>query len=126
MKKITLLGLGVLLLAACGSEDMSFSGESKNWRATIEVSETFNEQQTRDFELHFKGEDQTSIGEFQYSVDSNVVGFGENGISLNEKGTVQNMTKSNETNSKVTGRTDFEVIVKWNGNTEQFTLKNDE
>ncbi|WP_345240937.1 hypothetical protein [Pontibacillus salipaludis] len=126
MKKITLLGLGVLLLVACGSEDMSFSGESKNWRATIEVSETFNEQQTRDFELLFKGEDQTSIGEFQYSVDSNVVGFGENGISLNEKGTVQNMTKSNETNSKVTGRTDFEVIVEWNGNTEQFTLKNDE
>nr|WP_220127313.1 hypothetical protein [Halobacillus locisalis] len=112
------------LLAACGSKDFSFSGETDNWSATLDVRQTNAGYETQDLLLEYKGEDPESVGEFSYSLDS-VGGFGVNGATLNENGFVKGGSEANPTNAQATENTEVEVTVEWNGNTETFILESD-
>src|SRR5699024_8172953 len=80
---IVLLGL-VVILTACGTNVLSFSGEGDHWSAKLIVSQT-EKRQEEDFTLHYLGDDTESVGEFSYVVES-VGSFSENGATLNENG----------------------------------------
>lgn len=124
-RKISIvLLLSLAFLAACGYKDFSFSGETENWFATLDVSQNSADYETQELLLEYKGDDPGSVGEFSYNVDS-VGSFGMNGATLNENGFVTGGSEANPTNAQATENTEVEVTVEWNGKTETFSLESD-
>lgn len=120
-KSGVLLVVLLLLLAACSSKTFTFSGETDNWSANLNVSQNSDDYQTQELVLKYNGEDVNSVGEIKYSVDS-VGSFGKSGTTLDEHGTLRDRDEANPTNAKVTENTVVEVTVEWNENKETFKL----
>lgn len=120
-KLIVLLGL-IMLMTACGTKTINFSGESDHWSANLRVTQT-DKRQEEDFNLHYLGNDIESVGEFSYVVES-VGNFSGNGEILNENGT---MTSGGacEGCAFTSENTEVIVIVEWNDQTETFQLENE-
>ncbi|WP_421382701.1 hypothetical protein ACOJQI_00930 [Bacillus salacetis] len=120
-KTLSLLILVIFLLTACNSRTFSFAGETDNWSAELKVNQSSGFQK-QEFLLKYKGEDISSIGEIAYHVES-VGGFGREGVTLEENGSIRHVDEANPTNAKVDENTKVEVTVEWNGNTETFNLE---
>lgn len=121
-RKISVLFvLLLLLLTACSSKTLTFSGETDNWSANLIVIQTSDDYETQEFILKYKGSDVNSVGEITYSVAS-VGGFGRSGAILEENGILKDSSEANPTNAKVSEHTEVEVTVEWNGNIETLKL----
>jgi hypothetical protein len=122
LRKITMLFVSLLLLTACNSKDVTFSGESDNWEVDLKITQNSDTFENQDFVLKYKGEDVDSVGEVTYDVDSIGSGFGREGESLEENGSIRDSRESRATNAEIPEDAKVEVTVEWNGNTETFTL----
>ncbi|MBT2642826.1 hypothetical protein J7I80_11355 [Bacillus sp. ISL-41] len=121
-RKILVLFISLLLLlVACSSKTLTFSGQTENWSANLKVTQTSDDYETQEFVLEYKGDDVSSVGEITYSVDS-VGSFGRGGVTLEENGTLRDRDEANPTNAKVNEDTQVEVTVEWNGSVETFKL----
>ncbi|MFD1019582.1 hypothetical protein [Thalassobacillus hwangdonensis] len=121
-KMISLLLLCVvMLLSACNTKTFTYSGETEEWAAELEVIQDSNDYETQNLTLEYTGDDVSSVGEITYNVES-VGGFGESGVTLGENGKITGGSKANPTNAKVSEHTEVEISVEWNGNTETFEL----
>jgi major membrane immunogen (membrane-anchored lipoprotein) len=121
-RKIMTLFVSLLLLTACNSKDVTFSGESDNWEADLKITQNSDTFENQDFVLKYKGEDIDSVGEITYEVDSIGGEFGRKGESLEENGSIRDDRESKAANAKIPEDAEVEVTVEWNGNTETFTL----
>jgi hypothetical protein len=121
-RKILVLSISLLLLlGACSSKTLTFSGQTENWSSNLKVTQNSDDYETQEFVLEYKGADVNSVGEITYSVDS-VGSFGRGGATLEENGTLRDRDEANPTNAKVNEDTPVEVTVEWNGNVETFKL----
>ncbi|WP_047984369.1 hypothetical protein [Ornithinibacillus californiensis] len=119
-----LLGSVLILLSACSSNTFTFSGETDNWSAELEVTQHSNDFEDQDFKLQYKGQDVSSVGEITFTVDTNAGGFSRSGDTLNENGFIQTSKQANPTNAKIIENAEIEVTVEWNGSKESFILVN--
>jgi hypothetical protein len=120
IKKLIMICTVLLLLAACGAKDFTFSGESEHWKADVNVNQS-SDFERQELVLRFKGEDVESVGEIAYTVDSRG-GFGRTGATLEENGTLKDSSEAGPNNAKVSEDTEFVVTVEWNDTKETFTL----
>jgi hypothetical protein len=74
-RKIITLFVSLLLLTACNSIDVTFSGESDNWEADLKITQNSDTFENQDFVLKYKGEDIDSVREITYEVDNKGSGF---------------------------------------------------
>jgi hypothetical protein len=121
-RKITTLFVSLLLLTACNSKDVTFSGETDNWEADLKITQNSDTFENQDFVLKYKGEDIDSVGEIAYEVDSIGSEFGREGEPLDENGSIRDDRESRATNAEISEDAEVEVTVEWNGNSETFTL----
>lgn len=122
LQKILMLIVSLLLLAACNSKEVTFSGETDNWQAELEFIQNSDTFERQEFLLKYKGEDVESVGEIAYNVDSIGSGFGREGESLAENGSMRDSREFRTTNAEIPEDAEIEVTVEWRGNTETFTL----
>ena len=118
---IVWLGL-IVLLTACGTNVLTFSGEGEHWSAKLIVSQT-DKRQEEDFTLHYLGDDTESVGEFSYVVES-VGSFSGNGATLNESGVLTSGGSCGGC-AFTSEHTEIIVTIEWNGQTETFQLENE-
>jgi len=118
---IVLFGF-ILLMTACGTNVLNFSGESDHWSAKLKVSQT-DDRQEEDFTLHYLGDDTESVGEFSYVVES-VGSFSGNGATLNENGVLTSGGSCGGC-AFTSEHTEIIVTIEWNGETETFQLENE-
>lgn len=117
----------VILLFACqaNEDDLFFVGDGEYWASNVTVYQS-NGDETYQIEINYKESNLQDIENFNYYVktkNNNVIDFGVNDASLNKQGKYQN--KLPISNSTATSEKDELVItVKWNGNSEDFTLTN--
>lgn len=123
-KSIILLGLSMLFLSACNSNTFEFTGETDNWSAVLKVTQHSNDYEEQKFELQYKGEDISSVGNISFEVDTNAGGFSGSGYTLNENGVLKSSDEANPTNAKIIKESEVEVIVEWNDKTETIILNN--
>ncbi|MCF6409119.1 hypothetical protein [Pseudalkalibacillus salsuginis] len=123
-RKLTVLVVGLFLLTACNSENFTFSGETENWAASLNVNQN-NDYEDQEFVLHYKGENVDSVGEIAYDVKTNAGSFGGSGLTLEENGSLKDSSKGNPTTAKISKDSKVEVIVEWNDNAETITLNTD-
>ncbi|RIW32061.1 hypothetical protein D3H55_14415 [Bacillus salacetis] len=115
--------VSLMLLAACSnSKEVIFSGESDNWEAELKITQNSETFEKENFLLKYKGEDIDSVGDIAYDVDSISGGFGREGEPLKKNGSIRDDRESRATDSKIPEDAEIEVTVKWNDNTETFTL----
>ncbi|WP_456274839.1 hypothetical protein [Bacillus sp. AK031] len=122
VRKITMLIVPLLLLAACNFKDVTFSGESDSWEAELKIIQNSDTFENQDFVLKYKGEDIDSVGEIAYEVDSIGSDFGREGEPLGENGSIRDDRESRADDAEIPEEAEIEVTVEWNGHTETFTL----
>ncbi|ASN05407.1 hypothetical protein [Virgibacillus necropolis] len=124
IKKTLFLSLILLLLLmACKTKTIIFSGESKNWSAKLKITQT-DDMQEEEFQLRYKGEDVNSVGEFDYEIDSVGSSSRTNAI-LNEDGSLMDNGSMCSGCAFTTEETEVVVTVEWNDKKEIFTLVNE-
>ena len=111
-----------MLLTACGTKVLNFSGESDHWSAKLKVSQT-DDRQEEDFTLHYLGDDTESVGEFSYAVES-VGSSSGNGATLNENGVLTSGGFCGGC-AFTSEHTEIIVTTEWNDQTETFQLENE-
>ncbi|MBH9968976.1 hypothetical protein [[Bacillus] enclensis] len=120
-RKITTLIVTLILLTACNSKDVSFSGESDSWEAELKITQNSDTFKKEHFVLKYKGEDIDSVGDVAYEVDSISGGFGREGEPLGENGSIS-QSRESRADANIPEDAEIEVTVEWNGDTETFTL----
>ncbi|WP_409251663.1 hypothetical protein V1502_16200 [Bacillus sp. SCS-153A] len=121
-RKISLLFVSLLFLAACTSKDVTFSGQTDNWEAELMITQNSDTFENQDFVLEYKGDEVDSVGKIAYNVDSIGGGFGREGESLDENGSIRDGRESRASTGEIPEDAEVEVTVEWNGQTETFTL----
>lgn len=119
-----LLGLLLLLLSACSSNTFTFSSEIDNWSATLEVTQISNDFEEQEFELQYRGNEASNVGDISFNVETNAGGFGGSNYRLDENGAIRISEGANPTNAKISEGSEVEVTVEWNDNTETIILSN--
>lgn len=122
LRKIMLLGIFLMLLPACSSNTFAFTGETENWSAILKVTQHSNDYEDQEFELKYKSDDVSDVGNITVEVNTNAGGFGSSGNTLNENGVLKRSNEANPTNAKIIENSEVEVTVEWNDNTETFIL----
>ena len=127
LKKLLVLPLLLLLLAACQADenDLVFSGTSENWSAKLTIS-VINGSENNDLELTYKGNVLGTIGAYNYYVENTEQGtnFGGTNVSLNKSGIYTHDDMSS--NSPTTTKEDTYIIsLDWNGNSEEIVINKD-
>lgn len=127
MKKLLVLLLILLFLAACQTDDkdLFFNGIGENWSAQLNIN-VINGSENNDLVLKYKGNDLSTIEVFNYNVENTDQGtsFGGNNVSLNKSGIYRNDDMSSN-NSKTTNEDTYIITVDWNGNSEEIVINKD-
>lgn len=126
MKKritISVLLISLFLLISCQSNTTNLSGETDNWQIELEIL------QESDFEemnltLKYLNSNPSSVEFVHYSVDTNNKNFKGRGRELDENGVLQDKSEARGEFAKFYEKSEVEVIVEWDDETETIVLNN--
>lgn len=108
-------------------QDLIFVGEDKNWFSEVTVTQNDGEETYR-VHFEYKGEnlqDTKTFGFYVQSKNNGVISFGGDDFTLNKEGIF--FTDFPISNSRLTNKNDkLEIKIEWNGNSEVFTLLNED
>ncbi len=122
ISSLLILFILLILLSACSSKTLTFSGDSDYWSAVLKVTQTNDDYETQEFKLQFNGKDINSVGELTYNIETNAGSFGHSGVKLNKDVFLTGRDESNPINAKVIEGSEVKVLVEWNDKTETISL----
>jgi hypothetical protein len=114
----------LLLLSACQTKTLIFTGESDNWSAKYKAIKS-GDIQEEELALIYLGNDVKSVGEFTFNVESNAGGFGGTGATLTDGGVFQAKGNMSSGGASVTKDAEIVVTVEWNDKKENVSLKSE-
>lgn len=126
MIRILLVVLSLGCLAACQQEEqMNFKGESDHWKVEFTVNNAAKDQIQQSIKIIYKKSDSSSVGEFEYSVKTNLGKWGQGIIELDEDGTYTSSSIASFNNLELTDKENPEFSIKWNDTEEEILLEVD-
>lgn len=119
-----ILGIGsYFLFGQSGSDEkLTYEGENENWKVEYILNNIGTEEVQRSILLKYQGSDLSSIGEFQFAVQTNLGKWGESTIELDENG--QYTSSSSAIWKGTLTKKDKPVFtINWNDNEEEIILE---
>ena len=121
---VGILGIGVYFLLGQRESDkkLTYKGESDNWNVEYKFNNEGKEEVHRFIELKYKGSNVSSVGEFEFAVQTKLGKWGQGIIELDENG---QYTSSNSTILKgiLTEKDKPVFTISWNDNEEEIILE---
>ncbi|MFJ8261949.1 hypothetical protein ACIQ4I_08345 [Rummeliibacillus sp. NPDC094406] len=121
---VGILGIGVyFLFGQSGSdENLTYKGESDNWKVEYTFNNAGKEDVQSSIDLKYQGSDVSSVGEFQFAVQTKLNKWGQSIIELDENGLY---TSSNPAIIKgvLTEKDKPVFTISWNDNEEEIILE---
>jgi len=101
LRKLIFSGIVLMLLSACSTNTFDFIGETENWSAVLKVTQHSNDYEDQEFELEYRGDDNSTVGNINVEITTNAGGFGSSGNTLNENGVLKRINEANPANAKI-------------------------
>ncbi|WP_107951663.1 hypothetical protein [Lysinibacillus parviboronicapiens] len=119
-----ILGIGsYFLFGQSGSDEkLTYEGENENWKVEYTLNNIGKEEVQRSINLKYQGSDLSSIGEFQFAVQTKLGKWGQSTIELDENG-LYTSSSSVIRKGTLTEKDKPVFTISWNDNEEEIILE---